>query len=376
MERLISFFSADSKGSGLLDVSLKTQVIVSSNGKCSWFCPIIFRSECTVNIEWFPFDTQSCPMKFGLWTYDGSRVNFSNLRATGDTLDYIPSGEWNLNSMPIKRNVVYYACCPTTPYPDVTFYVNLTRRTKFYLMNIIWPGILIALLATLTFLLPPESGERVGLGITNLLAMMLFLLLISESTPATSDAVPLATKFFSIVLVLSALALVSSCVVIKFLHFSNHDVSNIPWLIREVVNKYLATLLFVDLSWGRPRRNCTDQEKIGIENPAMTMNGKTDDMNGVRLRAINKEVTESETDRSTTEVKPFNSVQNTHNSSVADGMKEIVGKLKRIEDDEEYKAQWRKAIKVLDRFFTVVFLISLLTACVAIFTNAPRFYVP
>ena len=81
--------------------------------------------------------------------------------------------------MPSEREEVKYNCCPDVPYPIIRYHVKMQRRTKFYLFNLIIPGTLIGLVAILTFILPPACGERVGIGITNLLAMMVFLLLVS-----------------------------------------------------------------------------------------------------------------------------------------------------------------------------------------------------
>ena len=47
----------------------------------------------------------------------------------------------------------------------------------------------LALVAMLTFFLPPESGEKISLGISVLLSLTLFLLMVAETMPPTS-AVP------------------------------------------------------------------------------------------------------------------------------------------------------------------------------------------
>ena len=48
-----------------------------------------------------------------------------------------------------------------------------------------------SLLATLVFLLPPESGEKIGLSITVFLALCVNLLLVAEMMPATSLETPI-----------------------------------------------------------------------------------------------------------------------------------------------------------------------------------------
>ncbi|ENN83226.1 hypothetical protein YQE_00415, partial [Dendroctonus ponderosae] len=52
-------------------VMINTNVIVSSNGQVVWLSHGIYRSSCDINVEYFPFDVQSCHMKWSSWTYDG-----------------------------------------------------------------------------------------------------------------------------------------------------------------------------------------------------------------------------------------------------------------------------------------------------------------
>ncbi len=51
-----------------------TKATLSYTGEVSWKPPAIYKSSCKINVEWFPFDEQSCDMKFGSWTYDGHQV--------------------------------------------------------------------------------------------------------------------------------------------------------------------------------------------------------------------------------------------------------------------------------------------------------------
>ena len=45
-----------------------------SSGKVEWKPPAIYHSSCEMDVEYFPFDEQTCVMKFGSWTYDGFQV--------------------------------------------------------------------------------------------------------------------------------------------------------------------------------------------------------------------------------------------------------------------------------------------------------------
>ena len=52
-------------------------------------------------------------------------------------------------------------------------------------------------LTLLSFFLPPDSGERITLVITNLLAMTVFMLIVAEIMPATSEVVPLISIYYT-----------------------------------------------------------------------------------------------------------------------------------------------------------------------------------
>jgi len=77
---------------------------------------------------------------------------------------------------------------------EITISLKLERRTYYYVMNLILPCTLIACTIFLEFILPAESGERVGLGITILLSMAVFQELTSEKLPSSSEHFPLLGK--------------------------------------------------------------------------------------------------------------------------------------------------------------------------------------
>ena len=69
-EKSYCFFSAD----GNFEVTLATKATLWFNGLVEWKPPAIYKSSCEIDVEYFPFDEQTCVMKFGSWTYDGFQV--------------------------------------------------------------------------------------------------------------------------------------------------------------------------------------------------------------------------------------------------------------------------------------------------------------
>jgi len=48
---------------GKYEVSYKPNVVIHSDGSVLWIPPAIYKSSCTIDVKYFPFDEQSCLMK-------------------------------------------------------------------------------------------------------------------------------------------------------------------------------------------------------------------------------------------------------------------------------------------------------------------------
>ena len=166
----------------------------SSNGLVIYNFPSVLKIQCLIDVTDFPFDTQNCLLKFGSWAFSGFEVDVTNRSGTGDTSNFMLNGEWNLLDIPVTRSVLLYSCCPE-PFPDVTFRITLKRKPLFYVLNLLFPCILITAVSVLGFLLPPDSGEKISLEITVLLSMAVFLLLVSENLPPTSETFPIIGEY-------------------------------------------------------------------------------------------------------------------------------------------------------------------------------------
>ncbi|CAD6991494.1 unnamed protein product, partial [Ceratitis capitata] len=59
---------------GNYEVTIMTKAILHHTGKVVWKPPAIYKSFCEIDVEYFPFDEQTCFMKFGSWTYDGYMI--------------------------------------------------------------------------------------------------------------------------------------------------------------------------------------------------------------------------------------------------------------------------------------------------------------
>ncbi|XP_010171714.1 neuronal acetylcholine receptor subunit alpha-7 [Antrostomus carolinensis] len=166
-----------------------------------------------------------------------------------DISNYISNGEWDLVGVPGKRNEMYYECCKE-PYPDVTYTITMRRRTLYYGLNLLIPCVLISGLALLVFLLPADSGEKISLGITVLLSLTVFMLLVAEIMPATSDSVPLIAQYFASIMVIIGLSVVVTVLVLQF-HHHDPQAGKMPKWVRIILLNWCAWFLRMK----KPREN-------------------------------------------------------------------------------------------------------------------------
>ena len=115
-------------------------------------------------------------MVFASWTFNGFLLDIVINSQDGDVTNYIKNGEWHLVRLNVTRKTTIYSCCEE-PYPEVYYKLIIRRRPLFYVFNMVFPCLLITLVAFLSFYLPPGSGEKVNIGITTLLSITVFLML-------------------------------------------------------------------------------------------------------------------------------------------------------------------------------------------------------
>ncbi|XP_028650842.1 acetylcholine receptor subunit delta [Erpetoichthys calabaricus] len=223
-------------------VAYYCNVLLSPNGYVYWLPPAIFRSSCPINVNYFPFDWQNCSLKFSSLSYNAKEINMHLKVDTEkgpdmsfpvewiviDLAAFTENGEWEIIHKPAKKNVHKNIPMDSNKHQDITFYLIIKRKPLFYIINIITPCVLISFMASLVYYLPADSGEKMTLSISVLLAQSVFLLLISQRLPETSLAIPLIVKYLTFIMLLVTVV-VLTCVVVLNLHFrtpSTHVMSD------------------------------------------------------------------------------------------------------------------------------------------------------
>ncbi|XP_046582842.1 neuronal acetylcholine receptor subunit alpha-10-like isoform X2 [Haliotis rubra] len=347
-------------------------VVVYPDGNLLWMPQAIIRSSCNFDTKYFPFDEQTCTLKFGSWTYNGLKldIHFTRNTTSMDLTDYIPSNEWFIIQNEAVRNVKHYACC-TEPYPDLTFKLRIRRKVAFYTFILILPCALLSLLTLVIFWVPPESPAKLILGMNIFLAFFVLLLLLADSTPKAAASIPLIGTFFCLNMTLITLSTVLSCMVAN-MFFRGVRINRAPRWLRvfmiDVVARGLCLrnkIVEPDYSPFTPKKSW-NTGRVGGE--ARGQYPYTDiRFAQVRLLDNGVEGSKNQTENGG-DAGSYQSADDTGRAGMASGplldeikaIRDILEKVRdkkaKMEEKEKYVREWRVIACVTDRMIFIFYL--------------------
>ena len=209
----------------------------------------------------------------------------------------------------------------------------------------------------LTFVLPPEIGERVTLVIESFLALSFVVLMVSDSVPVTSDSSPLLTKFLLISMVEIGCALISNCISLNL-----YRKYPMPQWVRVVFLHYLARCLCIKT--GHPRDNInTKKRKGGLTDPLV----EARKLSGAKLLG-------SPTGPATKNCVIPHRVNQDTTAMLTEGLSELAQFEINKEEHQANRHFWIFVSRVVDRLLLLLFSIAFIFSSCVIFAQVPDHY--
>ena len=180
------------EGADLSMADNKFRVQIFPNGQLMWMPGFKFRTTCKVDLTHFPFDEQKCYINITSWLYTTAYVEFNISTDYVDLGNFELNGEWDLKRVYAGK---YITGSPLGNISIVYCAVELRRRSLFYVMHILLPVFAMSTVSMFVFALPAESGEKISLGISVLISYSVLGLLVADSMPSNSDAMPILSTY-------------------------------------------------------------------------------------------------------------------------------------------------------------------------------------
>ncbi|XP_046583072.1 acetylcholine receptor subunit beta-like [Haliotis rubra] len=218
---------------------------VNNGGNIYWNPPGIYKTHCDIDITYYPFDSQECSVIVQSWGYNLRELDLKKHADGVITSEYERNGEWGLTeAFSFRQENVRKLSSDSNTYATVAFKFRLQRRPGYYAINIILPVVVLSILSALVFVLPPDSGEKMGYSLTVLLSFAVFLTLIADRMPTTSRDTSFMAVYLAVILCLGALSVVLTIVVLEL---NSREGEVPPWLektTRVVIRPFICVRSF------------------------------------------------------------------------------------------------------------------------------------
>ncbi|KAK3755631.1 hypothetical protein QZH41_017620 [Actinostola sp. cb2023] len=243
-----------------------SNVEVQSTGLNIWSGPYTFVASCDMTLNSWPFDDQECSLRFGSFTYPAHLLKITTFQTKSSKgvkypvsavmraflylflkLEFLfpdnfqESGNWDLNSdLKIElKDADFGNCCPYK-FSEIAYTIKIQRKFQYHMFYMVSPCLVLAMLTLLSFWIPSESGERVGFVTTLLLGMMVFLLIVPDSLPESSQSIPLLGILMMATMVMIGMALLGTVFVLRCYHATGTPPRYLRCLVRPTKLKQTA----------------------------------------------------------------------------------------------------------------------------------------
>ena len=327
-----------------------TKVTISHNGTVTWLSPNLIKSSCKINVKYFPWDTQTCRLEFGSWSFDGLKLDlgFYGDLQEADLSFFSLNGEWKLLSAKARRNVVQYPCCDE-PFPILTFEIKIERRSLFYINNLVVPCVILALLTAAAFLFPPQTGERISLIITILLGMTVFMIVVVDAIPSTSEVTPIISTYFSVVMVEISLALLCTCISLNIQH--HHPKLEITGWFRYILFDVFGRVFSRGAIKAMKRKQASNKSMPKCDS-FVKQNQVIPDEKKIVI-----------TDTSEPDIKINKAIEK--EIKVA-GMDKVTKFIEKSFSEDKRRLEWHVAVNIIDNFFFTLFMVTIVVSSLII----------
>uniref|UniRef100_A0A8C9KS24 5-hydroxytryptamine receptor 3A n=1 Tax=Panthera tigris altaica TaxID=74533 RepID=A0A8C9KS24_PANTA len=257
-------------------------VYVGHHGEVQNYKPLQVVTACSLDIYNFPFDVQNCSLTFTSWLHTIQDINISLWRLPEkvklDKTIFMNQGEWEL--LGVLTQFREFSMESSGCYAEMKFFVVIRRRPLFYTVSLLLPSIFLMFMDIVGFYLPPDSGERVSFKITLLLGYSVFLIIVSDTLPATAPGTPLIGKarsrgraqcepapshllcvYFVVCMALLVVSLAETILIVRLVH--KQDLQQpVPAWLRHLVLERVALLLCLGEQTASRRPPATPQASL------------------------------------------------------------------------------------------------------------------
>ncbi|XP_077866465.1 neuronal acetylcholine receptor subunit alpha-7-like [Saccoglossus kowalevskii] len=284
---------------------------------------------------------------------------------------YVGNGEWHVIDFVVEETMVNLQRI-SEPISYMNFTLTLQRIPTYYIFNLIIPNVILSCLMLMCFCLPPDSGEKMTLCISNLLALVVFQQLVMKLMPPNGDSIPHLAYYFAMMIFLNACSCCLSVWVLSIYHHTSYP-RPVPNWARRVVFDFMRPCLCMGVE--KANRACRTMvpDPIAVtENPNFCMNDESQN-------SLEEETTIDVTPNKFVKVDEqelkqypayrqrnptFRTAKNLE--TLLNHVTDLANRLNECDNREAMLLEWKELARIVDRFLLFVVTTAFLTILITL----------
>ncbi len=165
--------------------TLKGGLMLYSDGTVFYSNPVVLKMPCSLELQTFPFDTQTCSMKFGSWVYSSQYLNlipYTNEEQQIDVLDSFSHTEWEIDELSVELHFNEREGYIYEIFNELEYNIVLSRFPHYYKLSM---GMTIALVIVsfIIMLMEPSNVSRTSTAVFIPLTILALQLTLADKIP-------------------------------------------------------------------------------------------------------------------------------------------------------------------------------------------------
>ena len=165
--------------------TLKGGLSLYSDGTVFYSNPVVLKMPCSLELETFPFDTQTCSMVFGSWVYSSQFLNlipYNSEEQQIDVLDSFSHTEWEIEELTVELHVEERTGHIDEEFNELEYNISLSRFPHYYKLSM---GMTIALVLVsfIIMLMEPDNVSRTSTAVFIPLTILALQLTLADKIP-------------------------------------------------------------------------------------------------------------------------------------------------------------------------------------------------
>lgn len=185
-------------------------------GNVQWQPRILLRASCTPDVKYYPFDRQVCDFTYTAWGYSSEEIKLAVTSSEWDCSKAEDSGVWKIIST------------TSSTFQDdgsdfAKFEITIERHPLYFTFNIGLPILLLGVLNGFVFLLPAESGERIGFCVTCFLSFVVLMQTTMGFLPQIASPMSLLCIYVFLMMCCSVFINIVTILMLRIYHKPEND---------------------------------------------------------------------------------------------------------------------------------------------------------